>query len=364
MRVAWHVASFNERRASLRYRCIYPMASLRQSGVDAVVFREDDAQRPLDCVVFDAWSLFPTVSGDENAVPELAGRLRERGVRIVLDNCDNQFSGALDAAWERGLLHLRELAASADVVVTCSNELARVMQHECSLDTLPRVIGDPVEDHIRYTDDNALRSLLSPGRKLSWARHLAHRARVLTERARGRTPLVWFGAHGNHFAEGGMLDLARVIPVLEALNRERPLSLTVISNNRRKFDAHFAHQSFPCHYLEWDRINFLATLRLHAISLLPAALNDFTRCKSANRLTLSLYHGLNVVADAIPSYAEFSDACQLDDWEHGLRSYLDSPALRRQHLSEGQRLCAERCSHERIGSQWLDALGAAVGQVQ
>ena len=361
LRVAWHVASFNERRASLRYRCIYPMASLRQSGVDAVLF-DEGAEQQVDCVVFDAWSLFPTVNGgrDEDALPTLVQRLKARGVRIVLDNCDNQFSGVLGEGWERALVRLREVAAAADVVVTCSAELAQVMQRECALTSLPYVIGDPVESRIRYTEDNVLRSLLSPGRKLSWARHLAHRARLTAERARGLTPMVWFGSHGNQFAEGGMLDLERVIPTLEKLNRERPLSLTVISNNRGKFDTHFAQQAFPCHYLEWDRVNFLATLKLHAISLIPATLNDFTRCKSANRLTLSLHHGLNVVADAIPSYVEFSSACQLDDWERGLRRYLDSPALRRQHLLEGQRLSRERCSHERIGNQWQDALSAAV----
>ncbi|MDQ8024018.1 MAG: hypothetical protein REI94_19425 [Moraxellaceae bacterium] len=359
LRAAWYVPAVNERRAGLRYRCLYPIAALRKLGVDASVF-DADAGLPA-CVVFDAWSIFPTVAGAEKAAQILptARKLREQGVRILLDNCDNQFSGNADEGWAKATSDLQQLATMADVVVTCSDELAHIMQARCGLETTPRVIGDPIEERIAYMGDSFWRSLLSPGRKRSWLRYLGHRARLAAERSRGITPLVWFGAHGNSFSDGGMLDLARITPLLAEIHRDHPVSLTVISNNRGKFETHFADHPFPTHYMDWDRITFLQMLRLHAISLLPISLNDFTRCKSANRLVLSLHHGLNVVADAIPSYGMFAPVCHLDDWESGLRRYLRSPQLRAEHVRAGRQLADQHFSHECIGRQWQAALQAA-----
>ncbi len=357
LRAAWYLPELVERRASLRYRCLYPMAQLRQRGLD-VSLLSPGSGRNFDAVVFDAWGLFPTTAGESQAEASLhlAMDLKSQGVKIVLDNCDNQFAGAPSEAWQRACQRLRNLALLADRVVTCSPTLADEMMNECQLQNRPLVIGDPIETEIRYAGDGRLKSLLSPGRKLSWLRYLRHRYRIACDRSQGATPLVWFGSHGNGFAEGGMLDLKRVLPSMARAHRSHPLSLTVISNNRPKFDAEFAHQPFPTHYLEWDRINFLSSLKLHAISVIPVTANRFTACKSANRVTLSLYHGLNVAADSIPSYEEFSAVCVLDDWEQGLKNYASNPRLRQAHQREGARLASARYSGRQIADQWARAL--------
>ena len=357
LRAAWYLPEVVERRAGLRYRCLYPMARLRQRGLDVGLLSPGDGQN-FDTVVFDAWGLFPTTAGESQAESSLrlALDLKSHGVKIVLDNCDNQFAGAPSEAWQRACQRLRNLALLADRVVTCSSSLADEMVNECQLQSRPRVIGDPIETEIRYSSDRPLKSLLSPGRKLSWLRYLRHRYRLAHDRSTGATPLVWFGSHGNGFAEGGMLDLKRIAPIMAEVHRKHPLSLTVISNNRPKFDAEFARQSFPTHYLEWDRINFLASLRLHAISVIPVTANRFTACKSANRVALSLYHGLNVAADTIPSYEEFSAVCALDNWEQGLANYLSNPVLRQTHQAEGAKLAAARYSAERVADRWAQVL--------
>jgi hypothetical protein len=362
---AWYAPDANDRRAGLRYRCVYPIQALCNLGVHAELF---DARRDAgyDVVAFDAWTLFPTVGGTTGAsqAVTLAQSLKARGTRVLLDNCDNQFAGKPTAAWRQACEHVRTLARLADHVVTCSEELAAVMQAECGLGTLPTVIGDPVEERITYRSDHWLRALVSPARKASWWRYLQHRQRIGAERARGVTPLVWFGSHGNAFADAGMTDLARLLPLLAQLNAEHPLSLTVISNHRGKFDAHFGGQTFASHYLDWDRITFLASLRLHDIALLPITHNDFTRCKSANRLTLALHHGLNVVADGIPSYREFQGCTFLDDWPGGLRAYLGSPELRRRHREAGRVLAQARYALPHVAQQWKQALQAALAPAE
>ncbi|WP_417069578.1 hypothetical protein [Niveibacterium terrae] len=355
MRASWYVPNVNERRAGLRYRCLYPISALKRRGMIAELF---DETRDYDAVVFDAWTLFPTVTSEKVAEKTLAlaQRLKQRGTRILLDNCDNQFSGSPDCAWDRACERLRTLAAQSDTVTVCSDELASVMRSECGLEKIPRVIGDPIEKRINYTSDRLLRSVLSPQRKLSWLRYLEHCGRIALEKSRGITPLIWFGGHGNAFSEGGMLDLARITPVLAELDAHHRLSLTVISNKRAKFEQNFARLPFATHYVEWDRVNFLAMLRLHAISLIPVTRNSFTRCKSANRVTLSLYHGLNVVADEIPSYQGFAKVCALNDWREGLNAYLENPGLRRQHRQQGKALALHGYDLERIADAWQQAL--------
>ena len=363
LRAAWYLPEVVERRAGLRYRCLYPLAQLRQRGLD-VGLLSPGGEQDFDAVVFDAWGLFPTTAGDHQAESSLrlAKDLKSRGVKIVLDNCDNQFAGAPSEAWQRACQRLRNLALLADRVVTCSSTLGDEMLTECQLQSRPLVIGDPIETEIRYASDRRIKSWLSPGRKLSWLRYLRHRCRLARDRSAGATPLVWFGSHGNGFAEGGMLDLKRIVPIMARVHRRHPLSLTVISNNRPKFDAEFAHQPFPTHYLEWDRINFLASLRLHAISVIPVTTNRFTACKSANRVALSLYHGLNVAADSIPSYEEFSAVCALDNWEQGLTDYVSDSSLRQTHQYEGARLAIARYSPEQVADRWAQVLFEGWGQ--
>lgn len=355
--IGWHVPSMNERRAGLRYRCLYPMAELSRQGVAAERFQVERSAHYTH-LVLDAWNLFPSVSDADQVrqLLELVQTQRRLGTRIVVDNCDNQFANIPDTAWALACEQLRSLARSADTVLCCSQELAGVMQRQCGLAQTPTVVEDPIETEIRYASDRWWRSLLSPGRKRSWWRHLTHRRRLAAERAAGITPLVWFGAHGNQFAEGGMLDLLRVVPVLQQLAQGHRLSLTVISNHAGKFEQHFSRLGFPSHYLEWDRVTFLDSLRLHEIALLPMSMNDFTRCKSANRMALSLYHGLNVVADPLPAYRRFAGCSQQDDWLGGLQAYLQDAALRRSHRQSGRDLAWQAFSPARIAQQWRQAL--------
>ena len=142
------------------------------------------------------------------------------------------------------------------------------------------------------------------------------------------------------------------------LHRDHPLSLTIISNSRRKYRKIFSRWAIPIEYLEWSPNTFLDALRAHSVALIPISTNPFTFCKSNNRLALALHSGLAVVADPIPSYAEFSGACQLANWEGGLRSYLADPLLRARHVAAGRELVEQHSSLYQIVNQWEDLFNA------
>lgn len=354
-RVRWVVPIVNPRRASLRYRCLYPMQELLRRGRGVGIWQDGEGVDAALTLVFDAWTLFSTTnsSATAEALIELAEVARAKGARIVLDNCDNQFANVSESSeWRHGLDLLRRLGTAADVIVSCSQALSDAMQANIGSRALHVVIDDPIEEKIAYPGDTFLKSLLSPRQKQAWLLLMQHRLSLAGDHLAGRTPLIWFGSHGNGFSPGGMSDILPLRPVLERVAESHPLSLTIISNQRKKFDAHFQGWRIPTHYLEWDRVTFLRALKMHAISIIPSVDNAFTRCKSSNRLTLSIHHGLSVVADPIPSYQAYADVAQIGDWENSLRSLLADANSRKLDLARCQRIVRERNSLGRIADCW------------
>jgi predicted DNA-binding transcriptional regulator YafY len=220
---------------------------------------------------------------------------------------------------------------------------------------------------------DALREVVGPGRPVTvigdavettlqgvpgspWDRWLARRRlRELSGRLRresARAPLVWFGSHGGPSGDHGMGDLESVRPVIESLDRDHPVSLTVISNSAEKYERLVRPWRVPTHYLPWNAETFLAALRLHRIAVLPIRENPFTRCKTNNRLVTALAAGLAVVATGIPSYRPFADCCVLDDWLSGLRRYILDAEKRQQDVAAGQRLVERDWLLPAIADQW------------
>jgi hypothetical protein len=339
------------------------MQELLHRGRAVGIWQDGESVDASLTLVFDAWTVFSTTnsSATAEAVVELAETARKNGARIVVDNCDNQFAGATESSeWRHDLDLLRRLCRAADVIVTCSQALSEAMQAHLDGPAQHLVIDDPIEEQIEYPDDTFLKSLLSPRRKLAWIRLLRHRIALTGDQLAGRTPLVWFGAHGNGFSPGGMRDILPLRPVLERVAAAHPISLTIISNHRKKFDADFQHWHIPTRYLEWDRVTFLSALKMHEISIIPSVDNAFTRCKSSNRLTLSIHHGLSVVADAIPSYQAYADVARIGTWECNLRSLLSDAKGRKADLARCQSIVRSRNSLARITDFWDELIFSSV----
>jgi hypothetical protein len=335
------------------------MAALQSRGRDAQIYDAGESLAPRTSVVFDAWMLFPSNSNAESSehLVGLASKLKQKGAFVVLDNCDNQFASTTTRSdWQAGLDRLRRLAAIADVIVCCSEALVQAMHENLNVAAKYKVIDDPIEESIRYPGDSKLKMLLSPARKLAGIKLLALGARIFQLRTLGYTPIVWFGSHGNQFSPGGMLDILPLKETLESVNRSHRIQLTLISNHRRKFDDNFRNWRFPVHYLEWDRANFMLALKLHEISIIPSTDNPFTRCKSTNRLTLSLHQGLSVIADPIPSYLSYSELVKIGNWRESLIDLLSNRSMRRRQLIQAQTAAWSRAGIERIASDWENVL--------
>jgi hypothetical protein len=181
--------------------------------------------------------------------------------------------------------------------------------------------------------------------------------RLRALRRQGRTRLVWFGNAGAHYAGGGMLDLLRLREPLEALDRTRPVSLTVISNHRRRYRKHIAPWRISTAYLEWEASTFASALAAHEVALIPVSRNGFTLCKTDNRVVTSLSHGLAVIADAIPSYEPYRQSIVLDDWESGWNRYVGDVAARRaQDVALGMEVVRESTDAARIAARWHEVI--------
>src|SRR3546814_6440787 len=87
----------------------------------------------------------------------------------------------------------------------------------------------------------------------------------------------------------------------------------------------------PTQYVEWDLKSSARIIAEHDVAVIPVVSNPYTVCKTNNRLVFALHLGLPVVADPIPRYQAFSEACVLGDWETGLRRYLSDRSLRQRH---------------------------------
>jgi hypothetical protein len=131
----------------------------------------------------------------------------------------------------------------------------------------------------------------------------------------------------------------------------------VVSNNRDKFHVHFTDWSFPVTYCEWSAHQFASIARLHRIALIPVVENDFTRGKTANRVTTAFMHDLAVVADPLPSYRPFAEALCFGNWSESIERYATDEATRRRDAECGRRLSDECCSIAIVARQWRHALG-------
>lgn len=346
--IGWKPSSFDTRVASSRLRCLRPLSELQSRGYSVELFNPRHVSRYAAVVyskIYDDASYYEAVN------------LRRRGTRIIFDLCDNHFCNPRDLNyWKKAGERLRRIMALADELVVSTEALAEIIKRELPMEKPITVIGDPVETEIKSSHT------------LIWRRWLVLRqsASVLSKlragQDEGRTPLVWFGNHGSPYAEGGMLDLQRIRSLLDGINRHYPISLTVISNSRRKYQRFIKPWLMPTYYLTWYPETFFPALRAHTIAVIPISDNPFTRCKSNNRLALALSEGLAVVADSIPSYRPFAGACYLADWERGLESYLTDPHLRRSHVDLGRSIVNDEWTENRIADKWQRFFDTLLGE--
>ena len=365
--IAWLPHSTNPVHAGARIRCLTPLRILRQRGVAVELYNPEhiDGYRVL---VVQGLRCRPVpgdpISGD--GLLQLVSKLRRQRCVIVVEDCDNHFYNPQELTeWHDIAQRLRQLIGLADHLVASTQAMADVLRRETGTALPVTLVGDGVEAQSELDMGPAWRRALSWRRKADLARLYGLRAGIAASRARGRQQLVWFGAHGSTYADGGMRDVDSIRAVLEQVNERHPLALTIISNGCERYRDQVRTMNIPTRYLNWSRSTFLAALKLHDVAVIPISRTPFTDCKSNNRLLQALNCGLAVCASRIPSYAEFADVCELDNWEAGLESYLRTPARRYLQVARAQQLIQAHWTPEAVAGQWqqlFEALTAPVVQ--
>jgi hypothetical protein len=275
---------------------------------------------------------------------------RRYGVRLVLDVCDNIFFGkAPETMTERDEKAFRAIRAlnEFDAIVTPAAFLQRALAAFLRPDMRFVIIPDAVEPD----------PVLGPYRRFRERRAFADldllREKLLSQQIAPGRRLVWFGSHGTNSARNGMHDLAHFSEALEKHNREEKLSLTVISNNREKFDSLFSKAGFETLYSEWNYYTINPSMRLHDIALIPVRQNDYNLSKSANRLTTAFDNGLAVCASTIESYEPFRDIAVFDDWETGLSDLMRNPDDRTTRIAMARDKITQNYTQDAVSRDWI-----------
>jgi hypothetical protein len=263
---------------------------------------------------------------------DIADHLRGLGIRTLFDLCDNHlFVPPNRPEFRDRSDRLRCMIDRVDAVSVATPELGKI------IDRPSRVIDDALDDV-----------------PVDWWSSV----RAVGRRWWGRRPLrlIWFGNAGEMSPPFGMIDLARLQPVLEAAHARLPLSLTVISNSAEAFERLFAGARFPIYYHEWVTARFVRLIRRHHVCLIPVNVNPYTVCKTVNRLALTLLLGVPAIADWIPSYDELRDWAFFGNWDESLATLGADPTSGRRQVREAQAYLRMKYTPERVVRQWSDVL--------
>ncbi|HEY9768117.1 MAG TPA: hypothetical protein V6C71_06350 [Coleofasciculaceae cyanobacterium] len=313
--------------ASFRYRAFLPCKYLRQKGWSCEIFNYKNLEK-YQIVVFQK------LYDRENL--ELVKILKSKGVITIFDLCDNHFYYRLEdaLALAERTERLQTMLELVDVVSVSTPELKNLIGGKT--DKIPVVIDDAIE---------------LPRLNILSKEYLKLRQKI-TKIKNNCLNIIWYGNAGTTNPPYGMIDLVKVLPSLEKLNQNIPLSLTVISNSKTSFKQYVSSAKIPVKYHPWQLSSFPYIFSQNDVCIIPISLNQLTRCKTNNRLVLSLLLGVPVVADKIPSYEEFSEFVLFSNWEKNLHRYALNSMLRQQHIEQGKEYIVAKYNRNRVVSQW------------
>jgi hypothetical protein len=331
---AWWPNKVSKTVASYRIRCLQTIEELNRRGVSAGHYQPGD-EAPKALVLSKRY--------DPESMAHASELRAKHGTRIALDLCDNHFTiPGQDPKWIARAEVLKRAVGAADLVTSSSETLAGIIRDACP-GAKVAVIGEAVE--LPHTS-SVLERAADPRAELEY---WALKSALAGE---GRRRFIWFGNHGAEYAHGGMVDLERIYPLLEQLDRELPLQLTILSNSRDKYQQVVRNWRIKTHYLRWRPSTYSRALAMHELCVLPITDNLFTRCKTNNRVASALLHGVPVVADSIPAYEPFAEAIVLNDWEGGARLLLNDRAEAQRRIAIGTEILNRDWALPKITDQW------------
>ncbi|HET8711312.1 MAG TPA: hypothetical protein VFM32_08045 [Spongiibacteraceae bacterium] len=172
--------------------------------------------------------------------------------------------------------------------------------------------------------------------------------------------ILWFGNHGAEHAKFGILDLLEIRESLEKIADEFTTELVVVSNNRKKYEENIKPFLIPSRYVEWSTTAAAQEFGRADVVIVPNSLDDFSRCKSANRTVLALSHNVPVVATYSSALNELRDCIMVDDFYNGIKCYFADREIRDRHLAQAKVLLDQYYGQHVIGQKWRRTLEVAI----
>lgn len=241
---------------------------------------------------------------------ELVQSLRQRGIKVVADYCDDHFSQpVLGPAY-------RTLAAAADAVVASTPGLAEIVRAHTARPV--SVVTDPVEGE-------------------------RGEPRAVTGRP---ARLLWFGHPLNlDTLPFGLHQLAQ---------RRLDFALTLMTAPGSGVEM-LGHRFRP-----WSTEALFEELRECDAVIIPSDPHDPRKVvKSPNRFTEALWAGRFVIAHPLPSYEPLAAYGWIgDDIGEGLAWLLEHPEEAVDRIRAGQEAAAREFSAAAIGRAWRAAIAA------
>lgn len=308
--------------ASARYRALIPAQNLTRLGhaVQLITVPQGPPPPQLRELACDVLVLSKSNNpGNE----ELLRILKARGVRIVVDFCDDRFADPQIGP------HFHNLAMLADEVVAATEAMATAVRIHTGREAL--VVTDPVE---------------GPRREPRFAPR-APRLRI-----------AWFGHPSNIW---GVRDKAHE---LEALMARMPVRLTLVTKVMPEtLDLAQNLAGIDPARLQVELVAWSPEATWKAIEdcdcvWIPIAAMEKNVVKSPNRLVEALWAGRLVVADALPSYMPFADFTPVGKGlEQGVIAAFADPAATEQRIREAQGRIGRLHSGFECGRLWARAAG-------
>lgn len=341
----------NINTASYRIRCAQVVEALRDAGTPVSIY-SDKIRRYFQFLPFMSAPDILVLS-KRTRLTSLARAVKLKHkyrTKLILDLSDNiYFEGEKDKAGTREKrIKLPSYVNQFDMIITPSPYLESELRQHIRKDMNFRVIPDAVENtpapsaSDRAKESEAFKALSDFHEEVTGNGIQAGRR------------LVWFGVSGTQAARNGMYDVEAYCDDLEKHNAEKPLSLSIISNDEARYRELFGKAGFKTHYLQWNFFTFNSALKLHDIAILPIRTNRYTLAKSANRITTSFADGLGVCTTRIPSYEPFDGMAVFDDWQDGLAQLMHDNEERLARVERAKMLIDRRYSLPVIAKEWQE----------
>jgi hypothetical protein len=338
--------------ASARLGSIAPAAALARLGYDARTVSvaggagaASGAARTAKRIVFG--EMFPTReagwAGVTQAYRQVLDAIPDRRSQVVFGIADDHFDDATFSAF------YREALPDCLAVTTVSETLARGARAFTSRPVF--VAPEPTEGSRGAPQAIAARKLSPP---LAW---LARRVGLSLDYWRVR--LLWFGYPQN------LPPLLALIPALEALAREFPLLLTLVTTPVPDLPRQTGEESrLRVQFIPWSPFIVNGVIGSSDVVLIPSDYrNPVKQAKSPNRLVAGLHAGRFVVAHPLPAYVPYGEFAWLgEDLCRGIDWAIRHPREVVERIARGQAFIDERHSPEVVARFWLDVFEGNRGQ--